>query len=162
MSYCVLCMRHVFWVVDELLAGRPGPVRYPWDLEEFWAAGLRSIVSLNTEPDPAEIEATGLRHLSVPLPPILPLSDALQDMLLHMLEGVLDAMHAEVSSGRPTVVHCHAGKDRTGLALSSYLMRYHGLGAGEAIRQVRSVQPVALSAPGYEATARRFADGVQR
>lgn len=155
-------MRHVFWVVDGLLAGRPGPVRYPWDLDEFWAAGLRSIVSLNTEPDPAEIEVSRLRHFSLPLPPILPLSDALQDMLLHMLEEVLDTMHAEVSAGRPTVVHCHAGKDRTGLALSSYLMRYHGLSAGEAIRQVRSVQPVALSAPGYEATARRFADWVQR
>ena len=151
-------MRHVFWLFDGLLAGRPGPVQAPWDADELWARGLRVILSLNREADPAEITAAGLRHHSLPLPPILPLTEGMQETLLAGLEEVLATMRAEVSAGHPTLVHCHAGKDRTGLALTAYLVRYHGLGIEEAIGEVCAVRPIALTAPGYEATARRFAE----
>jgi len=150
-------VEQVYWVIDGSLAGRPGPVEYPWDPEQFAAAGLRAIVSLNTQADPAAIASAGLRHYSLPLPPILPMTGALQEMILRGLEEVLATVHVEVSAGQPTLVHCHAGKDRTGLALTAYLVRYHGLGVEEAIERVRSVNPIAMSAPGYEATARRFA-----
>jgi hypothetical protein len=83
-------MNYVFWVMDDLLGGRPGPVRAPWDADELWAGGLRSIVPLNHEPGPAEIAGAGLRHHSLPLPPILPVTDALQEILLDGLEEVLD------------------------------------------------------------------------
>jgi protein-tyrosine phosphatase len=56
------------------------------------------------------------------------------------------------------LVHCEAGKDRTGLALTAYLVRYHGLAIEEALARVRAVQPIAMTAPGYEAVARRFAE----
>ena len=79
-------------------------------------------------------------------------------MLLDRLEEVLATLHSEVSAGRPTLIHCHAGKDRTGLALVAYLVRYHGLDMEEAIGQVRAVRPIAMSAPGYEDTAWRFAE----
>jgi hypothetical protein len=150
-------VEHVYWVIDGLLAGRPGPVECPWDPGQLAAAGLRAIVSLNTQSDPAEIARAGLRHYSLPLPPILPVTGSLQDVILRGLEEVLATIHAEVSAGEPTLVHCHAGKDRTGLALTAYLVRYHGLDVEEAIQRVRSVKPIAMSAPGYEATARRFA-----
>lgn len=151
-------MEYVYWMIDGLLAGRPGPVEYPWDPGQFAAAGLRTVVSLNTQADPAAIASAGLRHYSLPLPPILPITDALQDLILRGLEEVLATIHAEVSAGQPTLVHCHAGKDRTGLALTAYLVRYHGLDVEEAIERVRSANPIAMSAPGYEATARRFAE----
>ncbi len=151
-------MRHVFWLVDGLLAGRPGPVEAPWDARELRAGGVRVIVSLNSEADPAEIVAAGLRHHSRPLPPILPVTDGLQKMILAGLEEVLTTTHAEVSAGHPTLIHCHAGKDRTGLVLTTYLVRYQGLDIDEAIREVRAVRPIAMTAPGYEATSRRFAE----
>ena len=151
-------MNYVYWVMDGLLAGRPGPAEFPWNPEELRAAGVRAIVSLNTEPDPVAIAAAGLRHHSLPMTPALPVVAPLQDLLLRELEPVLTAINAEVSAGQPTLVHCHAGKDRTGLALTAYLVRYGGLDVEEAIARVRAVQPIALSAPGYEATARRFAE----
>jgi protein-tyrosine phosphatase len=126
------------------------------------AAGFRALISLNTEPDPTEVTEAGLRHHSLPMPPILPLSEALQDMLLRRLEEVLVTTRTEVSAGQPTLLHCHAGKDRTGLALTAYLVRYHNLEVEEAISRVRGVQPIAMSAPGYEATARRFAQCEQK
>ena len=48
--------------------------------------------------------------------------------------------------------------DRTGLALTAYLVRYHDMGIEEAIGEVRAVRPIAMTAPGYEATSRRFAE----
>jgi protein-tyrosine phosphatase len=151
-------MEYVYWVIEGLLAGRPGPVEFPWDLAALRAAGMRAIVSLNTEPEPAEIAAAGLRHHSRPMTPNLPVVAPLQDLLLGELEPALATIHAEVSAGVPTLVHCHAGRDRSGLVLAAYLVRYLGLEVDEAIRRVRSVKPTAMSAPGYEVTVRRFAE----
>jgi protein-tyrosine phosphatase len=151
-------MEHVYWLIDGLLAGRQGPVQAPWDLEAIRAAGVRIVVSLNTEPDPAEIAAAGLRHCSLPMTPALPIVVPAQDLLLRQLEPVLETIHAGVGAGQPVLIHCHAGKDRTGLVFAAYLVRYRGLNVDGAIARVRAVQPVAMSAPGYEATARRFAE----
>ena len=93
--------------------------------------------------------------------PNLPVVAPLQDLLLRGIEPVLVTIHDKVSVGHPTLVHCHAGKDRTGLVLVAYLVRYHGLDVNEAIARVRAVRPIAMSTPGYEATARRFAEQEQ-
>ena len=55
-----------------------------------------------------------------------------------------------IESGRVPLVHCSAGKDRTGLVLCDYLCRAEGLAPLDAIRELRRVRPIALSAPGYE------------
>jgi protein-tyrosine phosphatase len=54
---------------------------------------------------------------------------------------------------RSVLVHCSSGKDRTGLFLSYYLCVTEGLGPGDAIREVRRVRPIALSADGWESFA---------
>jgi hypothetical protein len=154
-------MNYVHWLLEGLLAGRPGPAQRPWDPGELHAAGLRVVVSLNTEPDPLEIAAAGLRHYSLPLPAILPVTGALQNTMLAGIEPVLKTIHDKVQASQPTLVHCHAGKDRTGLVLTAYLVRFLGMEIDESIARVRAVQPIAMSAPGYEATARRFAQREQ-
>ncbi len=150
-------MRHVYWLIEGLLAGRPGPAAHPWDAHELRAGGLDVVVSLNTEADPVTLAEAGLRHHSLPQLPSLPLVGPLKALLLRGIEPVLATIHAEVSAGHAVLVHCHAGKDRAGVVLVAYLVRYHGLGIDEAIDRVRAVRPIAMSAPGYEATAQLFA-----
>jgi len=41
--------------------------------------------------------------------------------------------------------------------LTTYLVRYQEIDVDDAIARVRAVRPIAMSAPGYEDTARRFA-----
>jgi len=74
-------VKHVYWLLNGLLAGRPGPVQAPWGLGELREAGLQALVSLNTEPDPTEVIKAGLRHHSLPMPPILPLSEAFSRLI---------------------------------------------------------------------------------
>ena len=48
------------------------------------------------------------------------------------------------------LVHCNAGKDRTGLLLAYYLVSRKGLSAKRALKILRRLNPDALSASGYE------------
>jgi hypothetical protein len=63
-------MKAVYWLLLGLLAGRPGPGEIPWDLEELWAGGLRTILSLSDEVDEEAIAAVGFHHGQFYFPPI--------------------------------------------------------------------------------------------
>jgi protein-tyrosine phosphatase len=58
-----------------------------------------------------------------------------------------------MSKGRRVLVHCHAGKDRTGMLLAVIVAKKEGLPARAAIEKVREVRPLAITAPGWEALA---------
>ncbi len=148
-------MRAVYWVIPGLLAGRPGPRQVGWDLEELWAGGFRTIVSL-AGADGAAIRTAGFRHYRVFLPGGLAFFPPLRSWLVRRMLPVVDFIAAEVAAGRPTLVHCYAGKDRTGAVLSGYLVCYRGLAPDEAIRLVRQANPRAMTALGFERLPRLF------
>jgi hypothetical protein len=150
-------MEQVFWLIEGQLGGRPGPAEAPWDAAELRAGGVEVVISLNSQADAGELATAGIVHHLLPMPPILPVTGMLQDLLLDRLEPVLARLLEEMTARRTVVIHCHAGKDRTGLAMTAYLVRHEGLPVEEAIAQVRAVRPIAMSAPGYLDTARRFA-----
>ncbi len=149
-------MKAIYWVSPNMLAGRPGPKLAPWNLEEIWAGGLRSIVSL-VRTNKTAIQAAGFRHYQVPLNGGLAVFPWLRRWLVWQMLPVVDFVAAEVAAGRPTLVHCHAGKDRTGAVLAGYLIRYQGLSPDEAFRLLRQVNPRAMTAPGFDRLPRLFA-----
>jgi len=150
-------MHDVFWLVPGRLAGRAGPNRRPWDLAALRGLGIGSVLSLNDGEgcDPAEFEAHGLDYRCVPLPPHEPPVPGDDDRCAAALPEAHAFVLERHAAGRAVLVHCSAGKDRTGLFMSYFLMRERGLDVDAAIRQVRAVRPNALSAMGWEALARR-------
>jgi protein-tyrosine phosphatase len=140
-------MRSFYWLVPGLLAGRAGPGRVPWDPAELWNDGFRTVISL-IEVDGTRLEAAGLRHVSAPLA-AMALFGFQRRRLARDLLPLADLIAAEIEAGRPTLVHCRAGKDRTGALLAGYLIRHHGLSPEAAVRSVRGVNPVAMTAPGF-------------
>lgn len=146
-------MRYVYWVLPGMLAGRPGPDCDPWDLNELWQAGFRAIVTLDSRSvDPGALRRIGfvhLRHKEVDLPAIVLRTFAAQRRFADEVGALLPFIHEQVTAGRPTLVHCWAGRDRTGAVLACYLVRYEGLTADQAIAQVRTARPDAMAAPGY-------------
>ena len=147
-------MREYYWLIPGLLAGRPGPQSIPWDLDALWSEGFRTIVSL-IRADGTAIESVGFRHYSAPLRGMAFLP-VWQRWLAERMLPIVDFIAAEIAVGRPTLVHCYAGKDRTGAVLAGYLIRYCDFSPEEAFRRLRQVNPRAMTAPGFRWIPRLF------
>lgn len=143
-------MDHVFWVIPDMLAGRPGPNQIPWHPTQLHARGIRSILTLNTgvDVDPSTIAAAAIVHQHIPFPKGEPPdADAFAvgcAAVPRAYEWFLD----RVIHG-PVLVHCSHGKDRTGLFMAYALMRHHGLAPASAIAELKRIRPNALSADGW-------------
>ena len=147
-------MENVYWVIENRLAGRPGPVRRPWNPAALYAGGIRVVVSLAEEEPVPDLSRYGLEHHYIPFPPIFLFSTGMQKAFIHEALPVWALVHEKMQSKTPTLVHCHAGQDRTGLILSGYLVLYCGWTPETAIKHLREKKPEALSAPGFETAVR--------
>ena len=101
-------MKATYWILPRLLAGRPGPMAISWDLDQLWAGGIRTIVSL-VWVEGADIRAAGFRHYRAPMMGALVSLPVLQNRLVQRMVPVVDYIAGEVAAGRPALVHCHAG-----------------------------------------------------
>jgi len=140
-------LRAIYWLLPGQLAGRRGPGWTPWDPAELWAAGLRTVVSLIKSGGDG-LEAAGLDHHIAPLAGMA-LFNFQKDRLVKKMLPLIDLVAREIEAGRPVLVHCRAGKDRTGALLAGYLIRYRDRSPEAAIRLVREVNPRAMTAPGF-------------
>ncbi|MBC7227329.1 MAG: dual specificity protein phosphatase family protein [Thermoflexales bacterium] len=146
-------MKALYWILPGLLAGRPGPQMVPWDLAELREMGFQTIVSL-VSVDGELIRAAGFRHLYVPLDGALAFLPHLRRRLARRMRPVVDFVAEEVAAGRPTLVHCRRGNDRTGAVLAAYLACYQGLTPEEAIQRVLEANPHAMRSLGFKPLVR--------
>lgn len=152
-------MDYVYWMIQNQLAGRPGPVMHPWDPAAFYAGGIRTVISLAAELDVGDLTTYRLRHYQAEIPPLILFSKGLRKAFIHQALPVWEYLHQQMQEGASTLVHCHAGKDRTGVILAGYLVLYHKLSVDVALAGLRRANPRALSAPGYEETLRLLRPG---
>lgn len=145
-------MQHLFWLVPAVLAGRSGPTQDPWCLEELRQAGIGAVLSVNDGGlcHPEDFRAARLLYKCVPLSPNAPPRPGDLDHCASVLPAAFDFALSAERSGFATLVHCHAGKDRTGLFMAYYLCRRFGWSAAASVRRVKDVRPIALTADGWE------------
>lgn len=148
-------MQHVFWLRPGRVAGRSGPNLDPWFPEQFAAAGIGAVVSVNHADSvyPDDLERAGLEHACFPMADNAPPRPGDFEYCAGMLPRIYRYLSQCIDGGRIPLVHCTAGKDRTGLVLCDYLCRAEGYAPRDAIREVRRVRPIALSAPGFDGFA---------
>ena len=148
-------MQHVFWLRPGIIAGRSGPNLDPWFPEQLAAAGIGAVVSVNYADSvyPDDLESAGLEYACFPMADNAPPRPGDLEYCAEMLPRVFDYLCECITANRIPMVHCTAGKDRTGLVLCYYLCRAEGYAPLDAIREVKRVRPIALSAPGFEAFA---------
>jgi atypical dual specificity phosphatase len=122
------------WVEDHSLAG----TGYPASRSQVrWLAknGIRSILTLTEQPLPGD----WLRGFDVKVGHV-PMKDH-QPPSLEDLERGVEFIARERRAGRAVAVHCLAGEGRTGCVLAAYIVRFHGVGADQAISRLRVLKP---------------------
>lgn len=120
----------LYWIDGGRIAGLPGPAYMEWNIARLRKMGYSVVVSLECDRlDTFEIEDAGFEHKKI----------CVQDFTsptLEQIDDFLQFVDAKLAEGKKILVHCFAGRGRTGTMLAAYLV-HQGMSAESAIREIR-------------------------
>ncbi len=144
-------MQHIFWLREVKIAGRSGPNTDVWNLDEIKAGGFAAILSVNNGEAVHEtlLANLGIAYANIPMSSNAPALDGDSEFCLQNIPGAMDFIRENQVRG-PVLIHCRAGKDRTGMIMAAYLIEFEGYDAKSAMDKVIEVRPIAFTAQGWK------------
>jgi len=144
------------WVINNQLAGSGLPLTFD---QFMWLVnhGIGTIVTVRELPLPLEwlsvddIKASDSKGRTTKKLNYLHLR--VQDYhspSIEEMESTVKFIENEIEGKRAVLVHCAAGKGRTGTILGAYLLKKENLSAKEAITRIRNLRPGSIQTDSQE------------
>jgi atypical dual specificity phosphatase len=122
------------WVTQGKLAGSGLPVtqdEFKWVVDK----GIKSIVTVREVPLPSEwFDGANIDYLHL-------MVEDYGAPTMEVMDEVVNYIDKKIHSGKPVLVHCAAGKGRTGAVLAAYMIKKENLTADQAIEKIRLIRP---------------------
>jgi atypical dual specificity phosphatase len=127
------------WVIPQKLAGSGLPSSYD---QLTWLASnnIKSLVTVREIPLP-EIWIQKVSSQNYELENYFLKTDDYNAPTIDEIHGVVDYIEKKIEANKPVLVHCAAGKGRTGTILAAYLIKKDVLTPYEAVKKLRLMRP---------------------
>lgn len=135
------------WVIPNKLAGS-ALMRTRSEFDWVITQGIRSIVTIREIPLPSKyFEIPGRKVKLDTIKETTKKVDYLHLQVkdnhppeLVVLARTVDYIQNHIESGKPVLVHCNAGRGRTGVILTAYLMKTQNLSRDEALIKIKKTR----------------------
>ena len=144
------------WVIDGELAGSGLPMTYS---QFYWLIkhGIKTIITVREVPLPSNwlsesIDNKGHNNINY-------LHLRVEDFGAPSIEetaSTVNYIQHQIDNRRPVLVHCAAGKGRTGTVLAAYLLKKENLTAEQAIKKIRALRPGSIQSNIQEMTVSMY------
>jgi len=133
--------KNVHAVAENLYLGNITAARSSRTLSE---RRITHIVSVGTDPIPADLPAGGIKQLRIPVPDI-----DYADLLIHFPSACYFIQKA-LDDGGVVLVHCNQGLSRSAAVVAAYLMWAKRINSAEALDVVRRAREQVWINPGFQ------------
>jgi atypical dual specificity phosphatase len=134
------------WVIKEKLAGSGMPMTYS---QFAWVVthGIKTIVTVREVPLPSKwftaynSDSVDYFHLRV---------EDYSAPSLEEIDNTVAFIQRQIAKEEPVMVHCAAGRGRTGTILAAYFLKEENLTADQAIAKIRRIRPGSIQSDRQE------------